>query len=77
VIKTKKYNLSDFLKGILNQKDYEKWLRSKARTHIKRDRKRGNQKSSNEKYKIAIHNAVIESRGFDCYMEIGAYCKWN
>jgi hypothetical protein len=75
MIKTKKYNLPDFLKEIINQNDYEKWLKAKAHTHIKRDRKKGNIISSNKEYKIAIHNAVIESGGFDRYT--GEKLDWS
>jgi hypothetical protein len=37
--------------------------------HIKRDRKRGHEEATNEKYKLAIHQAVEESEGKDAYTE--------
>ena len=65
--KSIKYKMPDFLENIVTHEHYLKWLHRKAMSHIKRDRSRGNSSSSNEEYKIAIHNAVIESGGVDAY----------
>ncbi len=62
-----KYNLPEFLKGIIDLKDYRHWLKNKAISHSRRDRGRGNKKATIEKYKVAVHNAVIKSKGIDAY----------
>ncbi len=54
---------------MVDQKDYEKWLRRKAVAHVRRDRNRGYKLATNEIYKIAIHKAVCESEGKDAYTE--------
>jgi len=36
-------------------------------THVRRDRSSGNISASNEEYKIALHDAVCKSKGFDAY----------
>lgn len=64
---TRKYALPPFLKGIINPLDYERWLSRKAIAHLRRDRDKGNSSATNEAYKIAIHKAVIESKGKDAY----------
>ena len=63
----RKYELPSFLAGIVTQAVYDKWLRAKSQAHFKRDKKRGNQAITNESYKIAIHRAVVDSKGFDEY----------
>lgn len=63
----KKYALPSFLKGVLSQVPYERWLRRKAIAHVRRDRKRGNPTATNEEYNRAIHKAVIDSNGRDAY----------
>lgn len=63
----RKYQLPPFLEGIQTQESYERWLHRKAMAHVKRDRRRGNQDARNAQYKVAIHQAVIESNGFDAY----------
>jgi hypothetical protein len=72
---TRKYQLPAFLNGIISQNEYDRWVHRKALAHIKRDRKRGNHTATNEGYKIAIHKAVIQSRGNDFYT--GEKMNWN
>lgn len=54
---------------------YKKWLTRKANTHLKRDKKRWETSSTPEEYKIAIHRAVIESKGVDAYT--GKMLRWD
>ena len=62
-----KFALPHFLEGIQTQESYLKWLTRKAVAHIKRDRNRGNVVATTSSYKVAIHEAVCESGGFDYY----------
>jgi hypothetical protein len=66
-MKARKYQLPEFLDGIVKQPQYEQWLHRKALAHVKRDRKRGNKTATNEEYKTAIHQAVNRSGGLDSY----------
>jgi len=63
----KKYALPDFLHGRCEQDAYERWLDAKAIAHVRRDRARGNITATRASYMMAIHEAVIASRGFDYY----------
>lgn len=72
---TRKYELPDFLTGVVNQSSYERWLHRKAVAHVRRDRKRGNISATNETYKIAIHRAVNQSSGRDFYT--GEVLDWH
>lgn len=63
----RKYELPTFLEGTLTQERYERWLRHKARAHVKRDRRRGNAGATGAEYLVAIHRAVVESGGHDFY----------
>ena len=63
----RKYQLPAFLEEIQTQESYERWLHRKALAHVRRDRRRGNERATNAEYKFAIHEAVIESEGFDAY----------
>jgi len=74
VERVKKYQRPNFLVKHIAQQDYEKWLYRKASSHIKRDKKYGNQ-STRQDYKEAIHKAVCESNGLDAYT--GSPLKWN
>lgn len=62
-----KYPLPDFLIGHVEDSDFKKWLNRKALAHIQRDRERGNTTETRESYKIAIHKAIMVSRGKDAY----------
>ena len=62
-----KYALPEFLAGRCAPEAYHRWLSRKAIAHVKRDRKRGHEKVTREVYMIAIHKAVIASRGLDDY----------
>lgn len=63
----RKYARPDFLPSNIDQTRYEKWLRGRALAHLRRDRKRGNVKATNEAYRLAIHQAVLRSGGRDFY----------
>lgn len=71
----RKYQLPDFLEGVITQEAYERWLRRKAAAHVKRDRRRNNETAIGESYRKAIHRAVIESRGRDWYT--GEQLRWD
>lgn len=72
---SKKYTLPTFLDGIASQAAYQRWLEHKARTHVKRDRKRGNAEALGEAYRVAIHAAVIVGGGRDAYT--GEALDWS
>ena len=63
----RKYELPDFLQGRCAPDAYFRWLKGRAAAHRKRDRKRGNHTATREAYLIAIHQAVVASRGCDVY----------
>jgi len=71
----KKYQIPEFLTGIISQHIYDSWLSRKARTHVRRDRARGNTNAKISEYKIAIHKAVCESKGRDAYTN--EQLKWE
>lgn len=70
-----KYSLPDFLEGEVTILAYRRWLSRKSIAHVRRDRKRGNISALNEAYKIAIHKAVLDSRGYDDYT--GEKLNWK
>ena len=70
----RKYELPEFLKGVVPQAKYERWLHRKAVAHVRRDRKSGNTSATNEEYKLAIHEAVRGSKGVDAYT--GETLEW-
>src|SRR2546425_12919920 len=63
----KKYQLPEFLEGVITQEKYERWLQRKSIAHVRRDKRRGNSDAKNVEYKIAIHDAIIQSKGLDAY----------
>jgi len=63
----RKYELPVFLADVTSRSAYIDWLSKKAATHVKRDKERGNTTATTQKYKVAIHNAVISSNGSDAY----------
>jgi hypothetical protein len=71
----KKYSRPDFLKAVVEQDVYERWLHRKAQSHVRRDRARKNPEATVEKYKKAIHQAVCESLGRDAYTH--EILEWN
>lgn len=77
----RKYQLPAFLDGVITQDRYDCWLQRKSQAHVRRDRKRGNKAATIEEYKIAIHDAVICSRGLDSYtgerLDWKLLSKWN
>lgn len=64
-----------FLKHLIDQTVYERWLRRKAQAHVKRDRRRGNKTAVGEAYRGAIHAAVELSGGRDSYT--GEQLNWS
>jgi hypothetical protein len=62
----KKHTLPAFLNNQVDPSTYEKWLNRKAKTHVKRDRKRDHICRS-AAYREAIHAAVNLSDGKDAY----------
>jgi len=72
---TKKYQFPECLKDQCHPLEFDRWLERKARTHLKRDRKRGNVNATRESYKIAILSAVIRSKGIDAYT--GKKMRWD
>ena len=69
------YSLPPFLKNVLKEEVYKKWLQLKAMAHVRRDRKRGFQEISIARYKALIHRAVLESKGKDAYT--GKKLNWK
>lgn len=63
------------MSSVVTQGDYEKWLNGRAVAHYRRDKKRGNRTVSNEDYKMAIHLAVMQSKGRDHYT--GEMLDWH
>ncbi len=77
----KKYQLPKFLIGVITQEKYERWLQERSIAHVRRDKRRGNRDAKNAKYKITIHEAVIDSEGLDAYtkekLDWSLLGKWN
>ena len=61
------FDIPLFLEGTVTREAYVRWLQRKARAHVKRDRKRGNDSAAVSEYKRAIHEAVCASGGKDAY----------
>lgn len=74
-MRRRKYELPDFLRSIVDQKAYDRWLQHKAEAHKKRDRSRGNTTATVAAYKVAIHHAVEHSSGRDAYT--GEQLRWD
>ncbi len=64
---SRKYVRPPFLPPEVTQASYLRWLSRKSIAHVRRDKRRGNIKAVNEAYKMAIHQAVIDSTGKDHY----------
>ncbi len=75
IITKNKYQFPDCLANQCDPLEFENWLESQARRHLKRDRKRGNANATRELYKIAIYEAVIKSEGIDVYT--GKKLRWD
>jgi hypothetical protein len=77
----RKYELPGFLVGVVTQAKYDRWLQRKSVAHVRRDRQRGNPGAKIADYKVAIHDAVIRSEGFDSYTKDKLHwdllSKWN
>lgn len=71
----RKCQFPEFLEGKSHPDLYRHWLHQKAVAHRSRDRKRGNPSTTVESYKIAIHGAVLASRGVDAYT--GLPLRWE
>jgi len=72
--KSPTYPLPDSISATTQAK-YERWLHWRAVAHVRRDNKRGNTTATNEAYKRAIHRAVVDSSGHDCYT--GESLDWS
>lgn len=80
-MRTPKYAVPDSIK--CDQRKYDRWLRRKAETHVRRDRKRAKRnmpRPTVARYKQMIHSAVCESKG-DFYtglpLEWSLISKWE
>jgi hypothetical protein len=72
-MRPRKYGCPTFIGQ--GQEKYEKWLVGRARAHVIRDKKRGNETATVETYKVAIHEAVVRSDGVDFYT--GEQLDWT
>ena len=70
-----KYALPSFLVRRCSHEVYARWLDRKAKAHIRRDRRRGNESAMRESYMRAIHEAVVASNGKDAYT--GEQLAWE
>lgn len=70
-----RYSLPSFLEQKVTQSQYFQWLSRKARAHVKRDTRDGNQSAEFGAYRDAIHQAVVQSQGRDAYT--GELLAWN
>jgi len=70
-----KFALPAPLEGKCTQEDYTHWLYRKAATHVRRDRKRGNDTATLALYRKAIHEAVCDGGDRDAYT--GESLDWN
>ena len=70
-----KIQLPEFMKGICAAEKYQRWVDRKAKTHVRRDRRRGNATALLSNYKAAIHLAVLRSGGRDAYT--GLPLRWD
>jgi hypothetical protein len=70
----RKHSTPDFLDGIVSPDAYEKWLERKTAVHLKRDKNR-DRPATRPLYKDAIHAAVLQSDGLDCYT--GETLNWH
>ncbi len=70
-----KYQLPNFLNNKCDPETFEKWLERKARTHAKRDKKRGYENATRSNYKEKIYDAVEKSEGKDFYT--GEELNWE
>lgn len=59
----------------IQQETYLRWLRRKAATHVKRDRKRAEHTITGEIYRLAIHAAVADHGTHDFYT--GEVLDWS
>ena len=77
----KKYQLPGFLVGVITQERCERWLQRKSMSHSRRDKHRGNHRAKNADYKVAIHDAIVQSKGLDSYtkekLDWTLLGKWN
>lgn len=72
---SKKYARPPFLSPEVTQESYLRWLSRKSIAHVRRDKRRGSINAINEAYKMAIHQAVIDSAGRDYYT--GEILNWT
>jgi hypothetical protein len=70
-----RYELPQFLEGVVSRDQYTRWLQRKAQAHVVRDRKRVGWAVTVSAYKQAIHEAVVTSAGLDFYT--GEMLHWS
>jgi len=70
-----RYYLPAFLIGVLEEKQFSKWLDRKAKSLLKRDRARGNPNAKYREYKMEIYRAVVKSQGKCAYT--GKMLRWD
>ena len=75
MVGSRKYELPPFLARVSTQAVYERWLHRRAAAQVGRDRNRGNPAATLQKYKLAIHEAVLISEGRDYYT--GEVLDWT
>lgn len=64
----KKYPLPDCLRGQrTDEPAFVRWLRRKAKAHVRRDRKRGSADATGLTYTAAIYAAVVATGGRDYF----------
>ncbi|MDG1874509.1 MAG: hypothetical protein P8J27_11400 [Mariniblastus sp.] len=59
------FPLPPWLFDTVSARKFGRWLDQKARTHVRRDRRRGNQIATVVLYKQAIYDAVLRCEGVD------------
>jgi hypothetical protein len=60
---------------IPDPKAYARWLNGRALAHVKRDKARGHTQATPAAYRVAIHQAVLDSGGRDFYT--GEMLDWK
>jgi hypothetical protein len=64
---TRTLALPDFLRGVVGEQAYRRWVRRKAAALRRRDLRRWNEVATPAMYRQEIHAAVLRSSGRDAY----------
>lgn len=70
----KKYSIPLFLKNVVSEETFVKWLSRRAKSQVKRDRGKGKECTISQ-YKNMIYDAVLYSKGKDAYT--GEELDWS